>query len=285
MASDLQVGGVKSITDGFGIDVYGEGKQDSSGSWSVSIAEYPTSTLESRSHDYEIRFTESGAIAYSWGSPTVSTAAFMVDFEVWDVTEGVDQQVCFEVNDANSNQQWDEGESIFLITAPYPSPSIGDPIVAAFPDNFPYTLIIINAPTDTLGLPPQAGDMVQLESYRSIRDDDVFTFQLQLPFHDPDAGDLSEIRVVPNPYIVGARWEEIQNAHLIRFMFLPPVCTINIYTLGGEKIRTIPHDDYTGDAVWNVLNESNQALAFGVYVYVVTTPQGGKHIGRFALIK
>ena len=68
-------------------------------------------------------------------------------------------------------------------------------------------------------------------------------------------------------------------------MFLPPVCTINIYTLSGEKICTLSHGDYTGDAVWNVLNESNQAPAFGLYVYVVTTPQGDKHIGKFALIK
>ena len=102
---------------------------------------------------------------------------------------------------------------------------------------------------------------------------------------DPSAVNLSEIRVVPNPYIVGVEWEELQNVHQIRFMFLPPICTINIYTVNGDKVRTLTHDDYSGDESWNVTNDSNQAVAFGVYVYVVTTPEGDKHVGKLAIIR
>jgi hypothetical protein len=32
-------------------------------------------------------------------------------------------------------------------------------------------------------------------------------------------------------------------------------------------------------------NESNQAVAYGVYVYVVTTPRGKKHMDKFAIIR
>ena len=97
----------------------------------------------------------------------------------------------------------------------------------------------------------------------------------------------------PNPYIVAAEWEEIQNVHQVYFMFLPPVCTINIYNLSGEKVNTIRHEYYgvdqndeeSGSELFNLVNHSNQALAFGIYVYVVTTPDNKKHIGKFAIIR
>ncbi len=283
--SDQKIGGIKSVTDGYGVDVFGEGAQDSSHSWIVSISEFPLSTPESRTHDYEIRFTEAGAVAYSWGPANISTAAFPVNFEVWDVTMGVNEKICLQVKDDNGNQRWDEGESIFIVSASYPEPQIGDSLNAIFPDDFAYILIINNSSEDTLNIPPQIGDIVRIESYRSLRSDDVFSFHFDLPGFDPNSVDLSQVRVVPNPYIVAAQWEEIQNVRQIRFMFLPPVCTINIYTLSGEKVYSIHHDNFTGDEAWNVLSESNQALAFGIYLYVVTTPEGQKHVGKFGLIK
>lgn len=285
VGSEQKIGGIKSVTDGYGVDVFGEGAQDSSHSWIVSISEFPLSTLESRSHDYEIRFNETGAVAYSWGPANISTAAFPVNFEVWDVTMGVNEKICFQVKDDNGNQQWDEGEGIFIVRASYHDPQIGDPLAATFPDDFAYTLIINNSPEDTLNVPPQIGDIVRIESYRSLRSNDVFSFRFELRDFDPSGVNLSQIRVVPNPYIVSAEWEEIQNVRQIRFMFLPPVCTINIYTLSGEKIYSINHDNFTGDEVWNVLSYSNQALAYGIYLYVVTTPDGQKHMGKFGLIK
>ncbi|MCP5064044.1 MAG: hypothetical protein GY936_16505 [Ignavibacteriae bacterium] len=283
--SEGRISGVKIITDGYGNDVQ-NGNVDSTGSWTVSIVDFqPAFTIESRSHDYEIRFTEAGAIAYSWGAPNTSTAAFQVNFEVWDVTEGINQMVNFEVQDNNDNQQWDEGESIFILQTPYSAPNIGDPLEAVFPDEFPYQLIIANTPTDTENIPPQVGDVIKIESYRSFSSGDQFTFNFSKVGFDSDMADLSEIRVVPNPYIVGAAWEELQNVHQIRFMYLPPECKINIYTVSGDKVKTIDHNNFTGVELLNLVNENNQALAFGVYVYVVTMPDGKTHIGKFAIIR
>ncbi|GAB4378330.1 MAG: hypothetical protein Kow0042_26820 [Calditrichia bacterium] len=286
--SDMKIGGVKSVTDGYGVDVYREGKVDSSGSWYVSIAVFSPSSIESRSGDYEIRFTEpgAGAMVYSWGPPTISRADSVVNIEVWDVSYPEAQQICFQIQDDNNNKAWDEGETIFIVRAPYPDPQPGDPLVADFPANFPYQVKIINAPTDTLKIPPQPGDVVRIESFRSFTEDDIFQFSLNLPKFDQNRVDLSEIRVVPNPYIVGAAWEQLQNVHQVRFMYLPPECTINIYTLNGEKVNTIRHNNYnTGDELFNLVNFSNQALAFGVYVYVVSTPDGKSHVGKFAIIR
>ena len=282
--SEQKIGGIKTVTDGYGKTVT-NGAPDSSRSWTVSVSEFPQSDPSVRTFDYEIRFTEGGAITYSWGQASSSTAAFPVPFEVWDVSSEQAQQIVFQVRDNNNNQQWDEGENIFIIRSLYSTPNIGDPIPAVFPDDFAYQVIISNAAGDVSGNPPATGDLVRIISYRSYQEDDVYTFSFRQKGFDPTAMQLSEIRAVPNPYIVGAEWEELQNVHQLRFMFLPPVCTINIYALSGEKVVTINHDTYTGDAVWNLTNESNQAVAFGVYVYVVSTPDGQKHIGKLAIIR
>jgi hypothetical protein len=72
----------------------------------------------------------------------------------------------------------------------------------------------------------------------------------------------------------------------IRFTHVPPGSKIYIYTVRGELIRTLSHDNlYIGDVYWNLRTEENLDVAFGVYVYVVETSDIGKKIGKFALIK
>ena len=282
--SEQKIGGIKQVTDGYGLIVTG-GNPDSSRSWTTRMIEYTQSDLEVRSQDYEIRFTDNGSLAYSWGPAASSTASFSVPLEAWNVSGDNPYQIKFQVNDVNKNQQWDYGENIFIANTPYTSPQIGDTINASFPAVFPYVVVITNYPQDALNRPPQTGDIIQIESYRSYSQADIFSFTFKPDTFDPENVDLSQIRSVPNPYIVGAEWEELQNVHQIRFMFLPPVCTINIYTINGEKVRSIHHDNYSGDEIWNLTNESNQAVAFGVYIYVVTTPQGQKHIDKLAIIR
>ncbi len=285
VASEQKLGGVKAVTDGYGRNVQGQANIDSSGSWFVGINPYNTSDPVTRTYDYEVRFVEDGDWGYSWGPSGTSTATFETNIEVWNVTPGIGQKICFEIQDNNNNGQWDEGENIFIVNAPYPNPQAGDPLQAEFPADFPYILLISNASTDSLKVPPQPGDVIKIKSYRSLQADDVFSFSFIMNSFDPDLVDLSEVRVVPNPYIVGAQWEELQNVHQIRFMFLPPVCEISVYTINGEKVWTKDHTDYSGDAVWNLTNQNNQALAYGVYVYVIKTPQGDKHLGKFSIIR
>ncbi|OPX35218.1 hypothetical protein B1H10_01790 [candidate division KSB1 bacterium 4484_188] len=189
------------------------------------------------------------------------------------------------MKDDNDNQTWEEGELIFIVRESYPDPQIGDPLSATFPDNFPFQVNIANSPEDSLQRQPQTGDLVKIESYRSFKSDDVFRFKFKKSEFNSSLVDLSQVRVVPNPYLVGAAWEELQNVHQVRFMFLPPVCTINIYNLSGELVNSIDHTDFTGDELFNLVNVSNQALAFGVYVYVVNTPDGKRHTGKFAIIR
>jgi hypothetical protein len=96
---------------------------------------------------------------------------------------------------------------------------------------------------------------------------------------------LSRIRVVPNPYIGAAKWEQVVNARKLQFTFLPAECTISIYTVRGELVQTLRHDNKTGSEDWNLTNQSGVEVAFGLYIYVVETPDGNKVNGKFAIIK
>ena len=108
---------------------------------------------------------------------------------------------------------------------------------------------------------------------------------------------LGDVLVVPNPYRVdqdytyeNGGWEGrssdwSENKRLIKFIHLPPRCTIRIYTLAGEVVTTLEHDDpVRGELSWNLLSESNRALASGVYVFTVES-DFGKQIGKFVIIR
>ncbi len=68
-------------------------------------------------------------------------------------------------------------------------------------------------------------------------------------------------------------------------MFLPEQCDIDIFTISGDKVTTLQHTNGTGDEEWNLVSDSNVAVSYGIYIYVVTTADGKKKIGKFAIIK
>jgi len=118
---------------------------------------------------------------------------------------------------------------------------------------------------------------------------------LVLPFSVSEK--LGAVLVVPNPYRVdrdytyenggwegrGSDWSE--NKRLLKFIHLPPKCTIRIFTLAGDVVTTLQHDDpVKGELTWDLLSESNRAIASGVYVFTVES-DFGKQIGKFVVIR
>ncbi len=76
-----------------------------------------------------------------------------------------------------------------------------------------------------------------------------------------------------------------QFSHEVRFTHLPKECTIKIYTLRGDLVRTLYHQSSTiGEERWNLLTEENMEVSYGVYVYTVETPDGKHHVGKLAII-
>ena len=107
------------------------------------------------------------------------------------------------------------------------------------------------------------------------------------PGNKPTASNyLDEIKVVPNPYIVRSNFTESRWGKIIRFTNLPSECTITIYTISGEKVFAIKHENESyGDAQWDLRTINNQEVAPGLYLYTVVTDSGEKHIGKFAIVK
>ncbi len=84
---------------------------------------------------------------------------------------------------------------------------------------------------------------------------------------------MKDIRVVPNPYNV--RMRDLQfpgEPDKIMFLNIPGHCTIKIYTERGDLVKTIHHEDGSGDEAWNSVTSSRQIVVSGVYIahFIVT---------------
>ena len=106
---------------------------------------------------------------------------------------------------------------------------------------------------------------------------------------------ISEVGVVPNPYIVRSHINESEYIREIRFTKLPSSCQITIYTVTGELVQTIEHEDLTGndsneifsggEAVWDLRTVNNQEIAPGLYVFTVDSDGMDTFIGKFAVVR
>ncbi|MCS7249452.1 MAG: hypothetical protein RMJ34_05020 [candidate division WOR-3 bacterium] len=106
------------------------------------------------------------------------------------------------------------------------------------------------------------------------------------------AGQKLNVKVVPNPYIITNKWEKTTLARRLQFVNLPDECVIRIFNLAGDLVKIIEHkssekgtknNKFGGTAEWNLLNQHNQKVASGVYIFHVDSKYG-KQIGKFAII-
>jgi len=72
----------------------------------------------------------------------------------------------------------------------------------------------------------------------------------------------------------------------MEFRNLPQGCTIRIYTVRGELVRTLYHDGTTsGYVAWDMRTKDNLDVAPGLYIFHVDGGSAGTSIGKFAIIK
>ncbi len=109
-----------------------------------------------------------------------------------------------------------------------------------------------------------------------------------------------DVFVYPNPYRVDDNYVQegfedrlkTRNPQLerrIHFANLPPKCMIEIYSLDGDRIITINHDEPPGSpnashAIWNIVSRNRQIVTSGTYYWVVTSDQRTQ-IGTLVIIK
>jgi hypothetical protein len=148
---------------------------------------------------------------------------------------------------------------------------------------------------DSSRIAPRNGDTCTIVLSKLFRQEDVFEFTTDTQKVDPGLAksQLDRIKVVPNPYVAAAAWEE-RNTYAsgrgprsLHFNHLPQVCTIRIYTVSGELVATIQHNSQMldGSAEWNMLTRDNLSISYGIYLYHVDAPGIGEKVGKFAVIK
>jgi hypothetical protein len=96
------------------------------------------------------------------------------------------------------------------------------------------------------------------------------------PRLEPTAGpspDLEQVLVVPNPYRAQEVWDQ-PGAHEVHFINLPQKATVRIYTVAGDLVVELEHNDPVRDFLpWNLKNGKGNDVASGIYIYRVESPQ------------
>lgn len=101
------------------------------------------------------------------------------------------------------------------------------------------------------------------------------------------------VHVVPNPFRVKSGLVGSGEQLRMDFINLPAQAHIRIYTLAGDLVKTIDHDDGSGSEAWGSVQtldyQTNDWLLYiqpGFYIYHVESKLDGKEfIGKFAIIK
>jgi hypothetical protein len=92
---------------------------------------------------------------------------------------------------------------------------------------------------------------------------------LQIPVN-PTAGptsNLERVAVVPNPFRQREPWDPT-GGNEVHFTNLPSRATIRIYTVAGDLVRVIEHNDTVRDfARWDLKNGDGSDVASGVYIF------------------
>ncbi|MBU2445145.1 MAG: hypothetical protein KJ666_06175, partial [Bacteroidetes bacterium] len=129
-----------------------------------------------------------------------------------------------------------------------------------------------------------------------------------LPGTPANSKDEIEIGVYPNPYYANAIWDgPSERQRKIYFYNLPESCEITVYTLSGDIVKVLQHDqNYSGNDIrwfqtyskegnqilsggehaWDLISSNDQAIATGLYLFTVKDKITGKiKTGKFLVIK
>lgn len=231
---------------------------------------------------YEIRF----------GDPDTSRfygKGFLVDFSVWDIYENKKMRFAFEEPRKSTR---DSSLSIPLNdSTEYIRILIQD---GSIPREV-WRVSFLEPYGDEVPILPEDGDILKIQIKTPYRSGDIYEFTTTAAKIDRQLAlqDLDKIAVVPNPYVVAARWEPRRllatgrGERRVFFIHLPRDCTIRIFTISGDHVKTIIHSAAMNDGseAWDLTSKDNLDVAPGIYIFHVDAPNIGEKIGRFALIK
>lgn len=213
-----------------------------------------------------------------------------VKFTVVFHTSTGDQKAKFTFADVNNDSTLSytgasgTAEAIDILTGPD---------TAKQSDRVTWRVKLLNASDTTLT--PTIGDVYEFKLRRPFDANDVFVFNTKgetISGAQAKAEFASHPYVVPNPYVGAASFEPApfgvqgRGDRKMEFRNLPIGCTIRIYTVRGELVRTLRQDgSMNGSVEWDLRTKDNLDVAPGLYIFHVDGGSTGSYIGKFAVIK
>ncbi|HET9327211.1 MAG TPA: hypothetical protein VFQ05_10585 [Candidatus Eisenbacteria bacterium] len=95
--------------------------------------------------------------------------------------------------------------------------------------------------------------------------------------------EMTRIKAVPNPYFNHSSYELNQFNRQIKFTHLPVRCTVRIFNLAGDLVRTMEKNDNSSQLIWDIETSHGLPVASGIYVFHVDAPGIGTHVGKLAI--
>lgn len=74
---------------------------------------------------------------------------------------------------------------------------------------------------------------------------------------------ITEQKHFPDPFVISAGHSQVT------FTDLYALCTIEVFTLNGDLLRSMTESDGDGQLVWDVKNENGEDLTGGMYLYII----------------
>lgn len=115
----------------------------------------------------------------------------------------------------------------------------------------------------------------------------IFANRTQTPFIATIAAtdNLDDVLVVPNPFVIGEGFSQPGLKDKIQFVNLPNPCTIRIYTVRGDLVKTINVAEGAGAiADWDQVTDYGQFIESGIYIFHIDF-NGGSKLGKFAVVR
>lgn len=97
---------------------------------------------------------------------------------------------------------------------------------------------------------------------------------------------LARAHPVPDPLYLFSGFETAPDTQVLKFVHLPALAIVRIYSLSGILVQALTNDDPTGggELTWNLRSRNGRRIASGVYFYHIETPDHRTRVGRFTII-
>ncbi|MCK5147108.1 T9SS type A sorting domain-containing protein [bacterium] len=242
-------------------------------------------------------------------------------FQVWKIDmDGTRTQVHCGMHDTNENGYWDGGyscdspwsdvnyERLYATDKPYDEAAILADGGVSVTDDFmwgewwdsghTFGRVIFsmyldewsaNATGNYFTEPPSTGTIINIRTNKPNSVLDVFTFSTAdlNPTKSAEIAKerLEDINVFPNPYKGSVSVNGTVYTNQITFNRLPADnCTIRIFSLSGNLVRTLVHENGTPFEKWDITNDGAWDVASGMYIVHIET-EFGNRILKLAIIR